>query len=158
MPVLMRTQTDCHFAAIATACDVTYEKAKDAFWPLPAQDPIDSNPPALYLALTRLGKWKKNITWSDLESQRATHGKTIILIHPPEHPYLTQHYVVLHRYVPGAFSCFWGMPMAPGRDANIPVIVPVEEMKKLYLAGYPNCAFEVTNDTWYDRLYRRFMQ
>ncbi|MBF0501500.1 MAG: hypothetical protein HQM09_15275 [Candidatus Riflebacteria bacterium] len=154
-PVLMQTQNDCEIAAIATATGKAYEETAAAFTPLPAIDPIRGNPEALYLALVRLALWKKNITWSMLETHQATPGKTVILIHNPETPTLLQHWIVLAGYSPDGFSCYWGYPLIAGRDAALPVFVDTAKMKDLFLRGWPNCAFEISPDTLWMRIKRR---
>ena len=158
MPVTMRRTSDCEVAAMATATGKTYEEVYRAEGRKELSsglnDPIWGNPETLYLTLIKLGFWKRNITWSDLENQRAKPGKTIILIHDPTHPILTQHYVVLSGYYPGGFQCYWGYPITPNHDPQNPVNVEREKMKDLFLKGWPNCCFEVTTDTAWLRFKR----
>ena len=153
-PVLMRTENDCEIAALATATGKTYEEAEAAFSGLPAVDPIRGNPESLYAALIRLGFWKRNITWEMLQNHQAEPGKTVILIHNPERPTLSQHWIVIAEYSPDGFRCFWGCSISAGHDATQPVNVSAVQMKSLFLRGWPNCAFQVTTGTVFERFKR----
>ena len=153
-PVLMRMSNDCEIAAIATATGKTYEEAEKAFWPLPAIDPVRGNPLTSYNALIRLGFWKRNITWADLVERRAEPGKTVILVHDPDSPYFRQHWIVLAGYSQAGFRCFWGYPINPNHNAEIPVEIATERMQNLFLKGWPNCAYQILPLTWWQRFKR----
>ena len=152
--VLMREERDCHNAVIATACQVSYEEASKATGhkdlPGPLESPIFSNPWNLYRALIRLGFWKKNITWRDLEHGKAMPDKTIVLVKDSQ---LAQHWVVwsgiqlttdnqiLHRV-------YWGDSIEPTYFRN-------ERMKEMFLSHWPNCAFQVYKANFWTLLWAR---
>ena len=140
--ILMREERDCHNAAIATACQVTYEQATNATGhkdlPGMLESPIYSNPWNMYRALINIGFWKRNITWQDIASGNYAAGKTIVLVHDPKSPTFNQHWIVLGDYE-AAFStyrAFWG-------DSEKPRLLSKGQLKELFLKGFPNCAFEV---------------
>jgi hypothetical protein len=147
----MSTNNDCQISAIATACQLPYDAVAKAahYTPLPLQldSPIEANPDALYLILIALGRWKRNITWSDIEQKKAAVNTTVILIHNPASPLLKQHYIVLAGYQGPDFLVYWG-------DSVIPKLIPAATLKDYYLKGFPNCAFQVIQDTAWLRLKR----
>ena len=112
----MRNETDCEIAAISTATGRSYEAVQAAF-PVGElgllTNPIRGNPEMSDLALSRLGKWKRNITWNDLLGRNATPGKTIILVHSPDYPTLQQHWIVLAGYSEIGFHVYWGNSEQP---------------------------------------------
>ena len=150
-PVLMRDSEDCEIAAIATASGRSYEEVQDAFvvgdLPFGLTNPIRGNPEMSYLALSRLGLWKRNIAWADLYEHRAAQGSTIILIHNPAAPILQQHWVVLQGYSPSGVWLYWG-------DKEQPRHVQWDAFKTLFLGGWPNCAYQILPLTWWQRFKR----
>ena len=154
--VLMREERDCHVAAIATACQVTYEEAAKALnhvdLPGPLESPIFSNPWNLYRALIKLGFWKKNITWSMLADSQALPDETIVLVKDSQ---LAQHWIVwggvqlthdskrLHR-------CFWG-------NSESPVYIEDKRFKEMFLSHWPNCAFQVYKANFWTLLKARVL-
>ena len=145
--VLMRNERDCQISSLGSATGKTYEQVSQAFKPLPAQDPIDSNPESLYYALIRLGFWKRNITWTMLEQRKALPEKTVILVHNAASPYLVQHWIVLAKYDDNGIWAYWG-------DRVEPRLKSWAEMKHLFLDGFPNSCFQVINDTAWERFKR----
>ncbi|MBF0406699.1 MAG: hypothetical protein HQM10_05055 [Candidatus Riflebacteria bacterium] len=154
--VLMKTKSDCEIAAIATACSVSYDRAKKAIaWkdlPGELENPIYGNPENLYLALIKLGFWKKNIVLSDLLSGKATPGKTIVLIHKPTNPISQQHWVVwAGKNDKGKHLFYWG-------DSEKPVTVSEKSLSDYYCKGWPNCAFEVYKASIWQLLWQKFLR
>jgi hypothetical protein len=140
MTVLMRYQTDCEVAALATALNITWEEARKALdWrrlPKGLENPVFGNPWNLYKALIKLGFWKKNITLNDLLSGNAEAGKTIVLLHSPINPTLEQHWVTWHGVNKGFHLLAWG-------DSQEFKQVTESQLTDLFKKGFPNCAFQV---------------
>ena len=135
--VLMRYNGDCEVAVIASILGISYNKASNAIgWkemPFGIHDPLFGNPYNLYLSLLRLGYWKRNINWIDLQEQ----GTVCVLLHFPSDPNLKQHWVIRDKIDElGNHMCYFGM----SKDYTI---ITNYNMKRLFLAGYPNCAFSV---------------
>lgn len=154
-PVLMRHETDCEVAAIATACEVSYEQSRDALgWrklPEGAENPVFGNPWNLYRALIDIGFWKRNIRFRDLASGRATPDKTIVLIHNKANPTLEQHWVVWAGLdEDGNHKLWWGI------NDETYVVVPPQTMSAYFHKGWPNCAFEVYKASIFEILWLRF--
>ena len=152
--VLMREERDCHNAVIATACQVSYEEASNATGhkdlPGPLESPIFSNPWNLYRALIKLGFWKKNIVWRDILNGKYEPVKTIVLV---KNSLLEQHWIVLgHREISlsGAakYECYWGNNVNPRH-------LDQDELKKLFLSHWPNCAFQVYKANFWTLLWAR---
>ena len=141
MTVLMRYQTDCEVAVIATALQITWEDAQEALdWrelPKGINSPIMGNPWNLYRALISLGYWKANKTWKQIENGDYTPGMCIMLIHNPTNPTLQQHYIVISdkRDDLGGYLVFWG-------DSEQPRLIKTDKLKAYFLKGYPNCSFQ----------------
>ena len=143
--VTMREERDCHVAAIATACGVTYEQAHKATGHrnLPGflESPIYSNPKALVAAIGRLGfSANDKATVLQLVSGILPVGKTIILVHDFStrlSGFIGQHWVVLMgRDEQGNFLLHWG------KSQTLEVVTPTN-MVKYITAGWPNCMIEV---------------
>lgn len=141
MPVLMRYQTDCEVAALATALNITWEEAQKALdWrrlPKGLENPVFGNPLNLYRALIDLGYWKANKTLTQLLKGDYEPGKCIVLVHNPTNPTLQQHWVVLGAKLPdhGGYEAFWG-------DSETPRFITEKMLKEYFLAGFPNCSFQ----------------
>ena len=133
----MRKDTDCEVAMIATACGVSYETACKAIgWkdlPSELENPIYGNPYNVYCALLKLGFWKQNINWKQLQND----GEICVLIHYPKNPIMMQHWIVRHHVDKDLnHYCYFG-------KSDDFTVITNSEMKKLFLSGYPNCAFKV---------------
>ena len=141
MVVLMRYQTDCEVAALATALNITWEEAQKALdWqrlPKGLENPVFGNPWNLYRALIDIGYWKANKTLIQLLKGDYTPGKCIVLIHNPSSPTLQQHWVVLgaKRHDHSGYEVFWG-------DSESPRFITEKMLKEYFLAGWPNCSFQ----------------
>ena len=151
--VLMRSKTDCEVAALATALGITWEEAQKAlYWRRLAkglENPVLGNPWNLYRALISLGFWKKNIALADLLSGSAEPGKTIVLVHNPKNPTLSQHWITWHgRYGDKYHLLAWG-------DSQDFVIKTDDQLSDLYRKGHPNCAFQVYKANALNLLFRR---
>ena len=154
--VLMRCEggRDCAVPVTAMTTGVSYEEAAKALnhmdLPGPLESPVFSNPWNLYRALIKLGFWKKNITWNDLEHGRAMPDKTIVLVKDSQ---LVMHWClwsgiqlttdnqILHRV-------YWG-------DSVEPRYIPNSRMKELFLNHWPNCAFQVYKANFWTLLWAR---
>lgn len=136
--VLMKFETDCEVAAIATACGIDYEKAKKALgWrdlPGGLENPIFGNPWNLYRALIVLGFWKKSLEPSDLFTGRAEPGKTILLV---KKSFTQQHWVVWGGVNAFGFHLiYWG-------DKEQPRYLTTPELESYLVKSWPDCAFTV---------------
>jgi hypothetical protein len=137
--VLMRGKTDCEVAMLATALQISYEDAKAALdWrklPQGLENPVFGNPYNVYRALISLGYWKKNITLTDILTSKYEPGKTCCLIHNPQSPTLSQHWIVLGANRPefGTIEVFWG-------DTEKPRMLTHKQFKDYFIKGFPNCA------------------
>jgi hypothetical protein len=153
--VLMQTKTDCEVAAVATATETTYDKAKKALsWrdlPGGAENPVYGNPWNLYRALLNLGYWKRNVTLTDLLTGNFTPMKTIVLVHDPDDPLFSQHWTV-HAGISqaGNHLLLWG-------DNIVPRIVSPAKLKIYFKRGWPNCAFEVYKASIWRLIFQRLL-
>jgi hypothetical protein len=151
----MREKRDCHNAAIATACGVSYEQASKATrhidLPGPLESPVFSNPWNLYRALLNLGYWKRNVTLTDLLTGNFTPMKTIVLVHDPDDPLFSQHWTV-HAGISqaGNHLLLWG-------DNIVPRIVSPAKLKIYFKRGWPNCAFEVYKASIWRLIFQRLL-
>lgn len=143
--VTMREERDCHVAAIATACGVSYEQAHKATGHrnLPGflESPIYSNPRALVAAIERLGfSANDKATVLQLVSGILPIGKTIILAHDFStrfSGFIGQHWVVLMgRDEQGNFLLHWG------KGQTLEVVTPTNMVKHI-TAGWPNCIISI---------------
>jgi hypothetical protein len=144
--VTMREERDCHVAAIATACKVTYEQAHKACkhrnLPFFLESPIFSNPKALVSAIDRLGfQADDKATVMQLLAGVLPVGKTIILVHDFSTKlggFIGQHWVVfMGRDDQGNFLLHWG------KTQTLEVVRP-QDMVKYITAGWPNCIIKIT--------------
>lgn len=146
--ILQKELNDCHNAAIGTACEVSYEKAAKATGhvnlPGMLESPVFSNPWNMYRALTKLGFWKRNLTWADLKAGRAKPGKTIVLV---KQSLMQQHWVVwdgLQHFSNNKtfHRVYWG-------DSEEPRLISEAEFENMFLRKILGdkrlfiCAFEV---------------
>ncbi|NCA93322.1 hypothetical protein EOM82_08855 [bacterium] len=137
--VLMRSDTDCEIAAVATACGVSYDEARSALnWHELGglENPLFGNPLNLYRAIVKLGYWKRNVTLTDLLDGRAEAGRTIVLIHNLQSPNLSQHWIVWQGIQNGFHLLSWGS----GKEFKR---VTSDQLSDYYRKGWPNCAFQV---------------
>lgn len=153
--ILMREERDCHNAAIGTACQVTYEQASRATGhinlPGPFESPIISNPWNLYRALINLGFWKRNIVLHDILTCNYEHDKTIVLLHAPNDPYLSQHWIVLSTCdVFGFYKAYFG-------DKTEPRFIRRDDFSQMFLAGQPKCAFQVYKANFWELIKARIL-
>ena len=147
--VLMQEERDCAVAAIGTALSVIYEQAAKALnhanLPGPLESPLLSNPWTLYRAISRLGFWKKNLTWMQVKSCEAMPGKIIMLV---KQDLLTQHWIVWDGTLnanEGKFHrVFWG-------NSEEPRYYPEAKLDEMLHKAPPYCIFEVykfTGSRW----------
>ena len=143
--VTMREERDCHVAAIATACGVTYEQAHKACkhrnLPFFLESPIFSNPKALVAAIERLGlETSDKATVTQLLTGVLPVGKTIILVHDFSTKlggFIGQHWVVyMGRDSQGNFLLHWGQVQ------ELEIVSP-SDMVKYITAGWPNCIITI---------------
>lgn len=144
--VKMRYDTDCEVAMLATECKLSWETVRNALnWKqlkYGLENPFFGNPYNVYLALIKLGFWKQNINWKQLQ----TDIECCVLIHFPEEPYLKQHWIVRHHIdSDGNHYCYFG-------KSNDFTVISNHKMKKLFLSGYPNCAFKIYKCNIFKRL------
>ncbi len=138
--VTMREARDCHVAAIATACGVSYEAAHKAIGhrnlPSFLESPLLSNPIVAVNSLKRLGRSPMLIGLTALLNGSATSGKALVLLHDPDSPFLSQHWVVwFGRSVDGTHRLAWG-------NSQEFVLKSDAEMIDLVTKGWPNCIIE----------------
>jgi hypothetical protein len=139
--VTMRQLRDCHNAAVATACNVSYEKAHQALWhfnlPWILESPLLSNPINVERGVKALGFNSHNIGLSALLQNTVVAGKAIVLVHDPKSPLLAQHWVVwFGRDMAGNHRLHWG-------NSQEFVLKTDDELIGLVTAGWPNCIIEV---------------
>lgn len=150
----MREERDCHNAAIATACQVSYEQASKATehkdLPGMLESPVFSNPWNMYRALVKLGYWKRNITWSHLLSGDYAPLRTIVLI---KDSLLQQHWIVLGvstlKSGKREYRAYWG-------DSEKPRTLTEQQLKELFLNSWPNCAFQVYKANFFRLMWEKF--
>lgn len=144
--ITMREDRDCHVAAIATACGVSYEKASNALWhwnlPGLLESPILSNPMNVVRAIRALDfQADDRITWQQIADGGLPVGKVIILVHEPSSEIkgtLNQHWVVwLGKDYAGNHLLHWGQSQTLRKYA-------VGEVFSLFRTGWPNCAILVS--------------
>ena len=138
--VTMRQVRDCHVAAVATACGVSYEQAHKALWhfnlPWFLESPILSNPLNVKRGVSALGFAPIEIGLTPLINSTATPGKVIVLVHDPKSPLFAQHWVVWMGLTDGKHAFHWG-------QCQDLVYKTQQELIDLVTAGSPNCVFEV---------------
>lgn len=140
--VLMKFDSDCEVAAIATATGKTWQEARNALGWEPLnyglENPIFGNPINLYHALLKLGYWKRNITLSDMFKCDYKPLETIVLLHDERNPILYQHWAILGGYdaVTGTFEIYLGYEKEP-------IFITSTQFTSMFLKGFPNCAFQV---------------
>ena len=145
--VTMREARDCHVAAIATACGVSYEQAHKATGHrnLPGflESPIYSNPKALVAAIERLGCQVKSLKISELLHGEMPAGKVICLVHNPTNAIaatLQSHWVVYMGTSDGGDYLFhWGKGQALEALTR-------EKLIDMLTAGWPNAVFRVESE------------
>lgn len=148
--ILMEHDTDCEVAAIATACQVSYDKAETALgWrKLPAglENPIFGNPINLHRALLRLGFWKDELTLNELLAGKAEPGKTIVLL---KQSATVQHWVVYYGKTGELFAFLWG-------NSRNPRWLTVDKVAQYFLQDGPcNTAFTVYKCGFWELVWRK---
>jgi len=138
--VTMRQKRDCHIPAVATACQVTYERAHKALWhfnlPWILESPLLSNPLNVKRGVKALGFTPVEIGLSPLINNMATPGKVIVLVHDPKNPIFSQHWVVwFGRSIDGSHRLAWG-------NSQEFVLKTDAELIDLVTKGWPNCIIE----------------
>lgn len=148
--VLMRYNTDCEVAALATVTATDYETARKVIgWKqltMSLENPIYGNPYSVYLALTKLKHWKRNITFQDMLMRHYTPLKTVILLHDETNPNLNQHWAVLGDTIHDKVEIYMG-------DSNIPITIDHNTLQSRFTSGFPNVAFEVYPCNIFKRTY-----
>jgi hypothetical protein len=146
--VTMREARDCHVAAIATACGVTYEQAHKACkhhnLPFFLESPIYSNPLALIAAIERLGCRVENLKISELLHGGMPAGKVVCLVHNPTNAIaatLQSHWVVYMGTSDGGEYLFhWG-------KSQVLEALTRKELIDMLTAGWPNAVFRVESES-----------
>lgn len=153
---LMRTDSDCGPAALAAVLNESYENLLDR-WPggwkdgdrgilgAPNDTPYDH-----FSLLAGMGiPWQVR-TCREILAGEATNDKTLILLHALDHPYLSQHWVVLKEVTPVLVTVWWGKPECQVKQFT------AENFRQLYAGGWPACAYEIgigdTKLSWWQRL------
>lgn len=145
--ITMRERRDCHNAAVATACGVTYEQASKALlhWNLfgPLESPLISNPLNVCRGIRKLGfKADDKIKISRLLKADLPPGKVICLMHDPSNDIsgtLNQHWVVWFGKNPEGKHLFhWGQYQELRAYTE-------EETIDMLTSGSPNCIILVSN-------------
>ena len=139
--VTMREERDCLVAAIATLLGITYEAAHKAIrhrnLPSFLESPLLSNPMVAVNSLKRLGQSPTLIGLTSLLNVTAVSGKVLVLLHNPDNPIFSQHWVVwFGRSVDGKHQLAWG-------NSQEFVLKTDAEMIELVTKGWPNCMIEV---------------
>jgi len=135
----MKNPVECETAAIATVTQIDYDDVNKAIGrieslPDSIENPIFGNPFSLYVALIRLGYWKKNITLNDLINGNAEPMKTIVLV---KKSLFEQHWVVYAGKENDNYKFFWGTIVDP-------VYLTKWKMVELFTKDTGiNCAFQV---------------
>ena len=139
--VTMREARDCLVAAIATLLGITYEAAHKAIGhrnlPSFLESPLLSNPMVAVNSLKRLGQSPVLIGLTSLLNATAVSGKVLVLLHDPDNPIFSQHWVVwFGRSADGKHRLAWG-------NSQEFVLKADNEMIELVTKGWPNCMIEV---------------
>ena len=135
--VLMKYDSDCEVAVIASITGSSWDKARCKLnWidlPSGLENPLFGNPYNLYLSLLRLGFWKHNVDWKQFSK-----GETAVaLIHFPDDPTMKQHWIIRDKIdEAGNHLCYFGK----SKDYTI---ISNFKMKQFIFNGYPNCMFSV---------------
>lgn len=148
--VLMEHETDCEVAAIATACQVSYDKAETALgWvdlPGGLENPVFGNPFNLHKALLKLGFWKDELTLNELLAGKATPFRTVVLL---KKSLTQQHWVVYYGKTGDLFAFLWG-------KTTEPVWLRADQVKAYFLNDGPcNTAFTVYKCGLLELIYRK---
>ena len=159
----MRTNHDCGPRLIRSITGVAYEKVlRVQGWPSDEEcnssflDFLDS-PWHHFVAIERLGLSYRIRTLKDLLENKCEPGRTAILVHDLDNPFLAQHWVGLAEVNIDKRKVwiYWGMKGKVAKEKTF------EEMEELYAKGSPACVYTVykggTNGcdgtTLYMRLY-----
>jgi hypothetical protein len=159
---------DCEEASAGTACQVTWDEMhaalkKDGI-PNDLEDPIAGNPAWFKAAIESLEsvrdgmvrRWRcDEIGLGAILKGKGTPGRVICLMHAPDSPVLSQHWVVWNGIASdGKHLFFWGDSETPRRYSPNKVI---EFVTKGDLPFAPNCVFEVVpvdkKLPWYRRIF-----
>lgn len=139
--VTMREKRDCLVAAIATALGISYEAAhklighKNLPWFL--ESPLLSNPLIAKWSIEKAGKTAKEIGLTPLIANTARSGAVVVLLHDPDNPYFSQHWVVWfgRGSLDGQHRLAWG-------NSQEFVLKSDAELIDLVTKGAPNCIIE----------------
>lgn len=148
--ILMEHDTDCEVAAIATACQVSYDEAESALgWrklPLGAENPVFGNPLNLHKALLKLGFWKDELTLSELLAGKGKPGQTIVLL---KKSVTQQHWTVYFGRIGEQYGFLWG-------NSTTPVWLTSDQVSRYFLNDGPcNTAFTVYPTGLFELIWRR---
>lgn len=143
--VTMREERDCHNAAVATACGVTYEKASKALfhWNLfgPLESPLMSNPLNVCRGIRKLGfNAYDKIKISQILRGELPPGKVICLMHDSSgmiSGILNQHWVVWFGMKNGKHLFHWGQCQTLRSYSE-------QETVDMLTSGWPNCVILVS--------------
>lgn len=141
--ITMREKRGCAVAAVATACDVSYEAAHRALkhWDLPffLESPLLSNPLNILRAVLSLGfEPDDKAKISELLRGELPPGKAICLVHNPDGAVkgtLQQHWVVYMGrdvHLDGGYLFHWGA-------SQTLKVLRQQEIIDMLTAGWPNC-------------------
>lgn len=145
--ITMREDRDCHNAAVATACCVTYEQASKALfhWNLfgPLESPLISNPLNVCRGIRKLGfKTDDKIRISQLLKAELPPGKVICLMHVTDSNIagiINQHWVVwFGKDFNGNHLFHWG-------ECQELRAYPENKVIDMLTSGWPNCIILVSN-------------
>ncbi|HQB82387.1 MAG TPA: hypothetical protein PLR50_02745, partial [Candidatus Rifleibacterium sp.] len=100
------------------------------------ESPLLSNPMVAVNSLKRLGRSPMLIGLTPLLNGSATSGKVLVLLHDPDNPFLSQHWVVwFGRSVDGTHRLAWG-------NSQEFILKSDAELIDLVTKGWPNCIIE----------------
>ena len=143
--VTMREPRDCAVAALATACEISYEAAHKALFhsdlPFFLESPLMSNPKWLRAAIERAGfKADDTAKITQLINGDLPSGKTICLVHNPVNAIfatLQSHWVVFMGINQNNEYMFhWGQK----QDLRC---IKKAELVETLTAGWPNCCIVI---------------
>lgn len=138
--ITMRRDRDCLVAALATALGITYEQAHKVIGhrnlPWFLESPLLSNPLIAINAVKKAGKSPMIIGLTALLNNLALPGAVVVLVHDPDNPIFSQHWVVwFGRSIDGNHRLAWG-------NSQEFVLKTDAELIDLVTKGWPNCIIE----------------
>lgn len=148
----MRSSVDCGPAMVLyllsrQGVELSYEDLMD-LWNFPERFDWFANlrdsPGAHWRILRKYKVPFRKVTLSEILDGKCSVQNVAVLIHNLEHPFLVQHWVPLEKVTEESVFVHWG-------DGSIKEFSR-ELFTKLYIGGFPNCAYEVgvgnTSWTW----------